>query len=127
MATLLTYDLASAAQTGSYPLPGGRLCNDIAVAADGTAYITDTSDTGRVLALAPGGTELTVVIADTAIAGIDGIAYIGDVLYANDVMTGAIYRARPCRRHVCDADHLASARGSGRYAYDRRRHRPDRC
>ncbi|MGD9739383.1 MAG: c-type cytochrome [Bauldia sp.] len=94
-ATLLTYDLATAAQTGSYVFPGGGLCNDIAVAADGTAYVTDTSDTGRVLALAPDATELTEVIADTAIAGIDGIAYIGDVLYANDVQTGAMYRIDP--------------------------------
>ncbi|MCW5712938.1 MAG: c-type cytochrome [Bauldia sp.] len=92
VAFLLTFDLATAAETGRYELPGGGLCNDIAVGSDGTAYVSDTSPVGRLLALAPGASELTVVVADEAIAGIDGIAFIGDELYANDVTTGDLYR-----------------------------------
>jgi len=89
---LLTFDLATAAETGRYEFPGGGLCNDIAVGSDGTAYVSDTSAVGRLLALAPDGNELTVVVADAAIAGIDGIAFLGDTLYANDVTTGDLYR-----------------------------------
>lgn len=92
VAFLLTFDLATAAETGRYEFPGGGLCNDIAVGSDGTAYVTDTSTVGRLLALAPGASEFTVVVADAAIAGIDGVAFIGDTLYANDVTTGAMYR-----------------------------------
>ncbi|MGV8838789.1 MAG: c-type cytochrome [Bauldia sp.] len=92
VAALVTFDLATAAETGRYELPGGGVCNDIAVGPDGTAYVSDTSAVGRLLALAPGATELAVVVADAAIAGIDGVAFIGDTLYANDVTTGALYR-----------------------------------
>lgn len=89
---LLTFDLDTAEPTGTYAFPDGGLCNDIAAAADGTIYVTDTSAVGRVLSLAPGASELSVVVASDAIAGIDGIAFIGDTLYANDVQTGAMYR-----------------------------------
>ncbi|MCC6737324.1 MAG: c-type cytochrome [Bauldia sp.] len=92
VAFLLTFDLATAAETGRYEFPGGGFCNDIAVGADGTAYVADTSPVGRVLALAPGATELAVVLSDAAITGIDGIAFIGDDLYANNVQTGDLYR-----------------------------------
>ncbi|MCW5696920.1 MAG: hypothetical protein KIS96_09340 [Bauldia sp.] len=35
---LVTFDLASGEETGTYPLPGGGFCNDIAVGDDGTVY-----------------------------------------------------------------------------------------
>ena len=41
-ADLKAFDLKTAAPKGSYPFPGGGLCNDIAVARDGTTYVTDT-------------------------------------------------------------------------------------
>ncbi len=42
VAFLLTFDLATAAETGRYEFPGGGFCNDVAVAADGTAYVAAT-------------------------------------------------------------------------------------
>lgn len=96
---LTTFDLATAEQTGAYPLPGGGLCNDIAVSADGTAFVADTGAfagrPGRVLALVPvdedGNLGLQTVIASTAIAGADGLAFLGDRLIVNDVANGNLF------------------------------------
>ena len=40
--TLRSFDLRTAAVKSVYPFPGGGLCNDIAVAPDGTKYVSDT-------------------------------------------------------------------------------------
>ena len=57
---------------GTYPFPGnGPLCNDIAVAQDGTAYVTDTR-LNSVLMLKPGTKSLVVVANDPLLAGADG-------------------------------------------------------
>ncbi len=83
-AELKAFDLKTAAPKASYPFPGGGLCNDIAVARDGTTYATDTRG-GRILALKPGATALAVWGADAKWVGIDGIALLnnGAVLFNN--------------------------------------------
>jgi sugar lactone lactonase YvrE len=83
-AELMAFDLKSGAAKGNYPFPGGGLCNDIAVAPDGTAYITDTRG-GRILALKPNATDLTVWGADPKWVGIDGIVVLttGALLFNN--------------------------------------------
>jgi hypothetical protein len=83
-ADLKAFDLKTAAPKGSYPFPGGGLCNDIAVARDGTTYVTDTRG-GRILVLKPGATALAVWAADAKWVGIDGIAMLtnGAVLFNN--------------------------------------------
>ena len=83
-ADLKAFDLKTAAPKGSYSFPGGGLCNYIAVARDGTTYVTDTRG-GRILALKPGTTALTVWGADAKWVGIDGIALLpnGAVLFNN--------------------------------------------
>ena len=83
-ATLKAFDLSSAAPKGTYPFPDGGLCNDIAVSRDGTTLATDTRG-GRILALKPGATALTVWAADPKWVGIDGIAMLTDrsVLFNN--------------------------------------------
>ena len=96
---LVTFDLGTAEQTGAYPLPGGGLCNDIAVGPDGTAFVTDTGAfsgrPGGVFALVPTDEEgtlgLRAVLTSTAIGGADGLAFVGNTLYVNDVATGALY------------------------------------
>ena len=89
---LKAYDLKTAAPKGSYAFPGGGLCNDIAVAADGTAYATDTPG-GRILRLKPGARALDVWAADPLLTSIDGIALLADgAVYANGVRTGVLAR-----------------------------------
>jgi hypothetical protein len=94
LSALRTFDLATGAAKGAYPMPGGAksLCNDIAVAKDGTAYISETLG-GRVLALKKGASALTEWVKDPRLAGVDGIAVGGDgALYVNAVTTGRMFR-----------------------------------
>ena len=90
---LMAFDLQSAEQKGRYEFPDGGVCNDITVAADGTAFASDTGG-GRILTLAPGASEMTVFGADPLLVGIDGLAFSGDgVLYVNNVRSNQIIRA----------------------------------
>jgi hypothetical protein len=89
----MSFDLESGAPKGTYVLPGGMpLCNDIAVASDGTAYISDTVQ-ASILMLKPGAKALEVAAKDPLLAGADGLAF-GDknVLYVNSVTTGKLLR-----------------------------------
>ncbi|MGA2879403.1 MAG: hypothetical protein ABSG13_10670 [Bryobacteraceae bacterium] len=89
----MAFDLKTGAPKGTYPLPGdGTLCNDIAVAADGTTYFTDTRQ-GSVLMLKPGGKSLEVAAKDPLLAGADGLAF-GEktILYVNSVSAGKLLR-----------------------------------
>jgi sugar lactone lactonase YvrE len=91
----MSFDLKTGAPKGTYLLPGqGTLCNDIAVAPDGTAYITDTRQ-GSVLMLKPGAKTLEVAAKDPLLAGADGLAF-GDktTLYVNSVTTGKLLRLK---------------------------------
>ena len=83
-AELKAFDLKSGAPKGSYPFPGGGFCNDIAVARDGTTYVTDTRG-GRILSLKRAATSLNVWGGDDKWKGIDGIAILrnGAVLFNN--------------------------------------------
>lgn len=66
---LKTFDLESGVPKGSYDFPGGTgLCNDIALATDGTVYATDTSG-NRVVRLKKGGTALDEWASDPKLAG----------------------------------------------------------
>jgi sugar lactone lactonase YvrE len=88
-----TFDLKTGAPKNTYPLPGdGTLCNDIAVGADRTAYLTDTRQ-GSVDMLKPGATSLEIAAKDPLLAGADGVAF-GDktTLYVNSVTAGKLLR-----------------------------------
>jgi sugar lactone lactonase YvrE len=87
------FDLKTGAIKGTYPLPGdGTLCNDIAVAPDGTAYVTDTRQ-GSVLMLKPGAKSLEVAAKDPLLAGADGLAFgETNILYVNSVSANKILR-----------------------------------
>jgi sugar lactone lactonase YvrE len=89
----MAFDLKTGAPKGTYPLPGdGTLCNDIAVAADGTTYFTDTRQ-GSVLMLKPGAKSLEIAAKDPLLAGADGLAF-GEktILYVNSVTAGKLLR-----------------------------------
>ena len=88
-----TFNLATGAFKASFDFPAGlAACNDIAVAADGTAFVTDTAG-GRIFSLTPGASELALFAADPALVGIDGIAFSGDgTMYINNVRQHTVQR-----------------------------------
>jgi hypothetical protein len=98
-AWLKTFDLATGAPKGSFALKGpASLCNDIAVGADGTAYVSD-SLAPYVYGLKPGGTELEVWATDPVLApakdgvGLDGIAIGADGnLYVTTFIPAKLFR-----------------------------------
>ncbi len=88
-----TFDLTTGAAKGSYTLPGTHtFCNDIAVADNGTAYISDTEQ-GSLVMLKPGAKELEVAAKDPLLKGVDGLAF-GEktVLYVNSVTENKLVR-----------------------------------
>jgi len=135
-ADLKAFDLKTAAAKGSYPFPNGGLCNDAEVTRDGTTYVTDTRG-GRILALKPGATALTVWAADPKWVGIDGIALLpsGAILF-NNVRENQLVRVdmKPAadrwpRRHAGDGGRThhsrRKSRGQDRYRGGYRRHGED--
>lgn len=90
---LRTFDLKTGAAKGTYPFPpSSGICNDIAVSANGTAYVSESFG-GKVHRLKPGATALEVWASDSALRVIDGIALLGDgAVYANNFTTGKLYR-----------------------------------
>jgi glucose/arabinose dehydrogenase/mono/diheme cytochrome c family protein len=93
--TLKTFDLRTGALKEKYPLPtAGAFCNDIAIGADGAAYISDTSNM-QVDRLAPGGHQLEAWAGDGAFGPkggvLDGISVLGSRLYVNTLTTNKIF------------------------------------
>jgi sugar lactone lactonase YvrE len=90
---LKAFNLKDASFNASYAFPGNGLCNDIAVARDGTVYVTDTTQ-GRVLRLKKGAKELEVWASDPMVlATADGIALLADGnVYVNSVGQGTLMR-----------------------------------
>lgn len=85
------YDLTTGEETASYDFPAGGLCSDSAVAPDGTVYVTQLgSPPGRIFRLTDEGFE--EVIADDGLAGVDGLAFLGDTLIVNNLRSGELYR-----------------------------------
>jgi sugar lactone lactonase YvrE len=88
-----TFDLKTGAPKNTYPLPCKKpVCNDIAIADDGTVYLSDT-DQAAIYMLKPGATTLAEVANDPLLAGADGLAF-GDktTLYVNSVTTNKFVR-----------------------------------
>ena len=101
---LKIFDLHTGAPKGSVALPASTLlkqtslCNDIAIGADGTAYVTD-STAGHILRLKPGANAFEVWAHDPRwdVAGpqLDGIAVLGDGnVYANVFEGDGLYRIK---------------------------------
>ncbi|MCU0647849.1 MAG: hypothetical protein MUF00_07620 [Gemmatimonadaceae bacterium] len=90
---LRSFDLATGTTKGGYNFPSnGGVCNDIAVAADGTVYATE-SFANRIHRLRPGASELDVWATDAQIGTIDGIALLADgAVYVNGFSSGRLFR-----------------------------------
>lgn len=91
--SLLAFDLATGALSGRYDFPEGpAACNDIAVAADGAVWVSETAG-GRMFVLQPNANELALFAAGQELVGIDGIAFAADgALYINNVRSGLFQR-----------------------------------
>lgn len=98
---LKTFDLTTGTPRASLPLPASKLfgqtalCNDIAVGADGSAYITD-SLSGYILRLKPGSNAFEVWAHDPRWdekgPQLDGIAIMGGNIYTNLFEGDGLYR-----------------------------------
>lgn len=90
---LRSFDLKSGAAKATYPFPSnGGVCNDMAIASDGTIYVTE-SFANRVHRLRPGAAALDLWITDERFAGIDGIAMLADgAVYVNTFFGGELFR-----------------------------------
>jgi sugar lactone lactonase YvrE len=89
----MALDLKTGKQKGAWPFPApASACNDITVAKDGTAYVTDTPN-GRIFTVKRGAKALELFAEDARLKGIDGIVFSGDgTLYANIVTKGQLVR-----------------------------------
>jgi DNA-binding beta-propeller fold protein YncE len=89
---LKAFDLQTGVAKGSYPMPQGAVCNDIAVGADGTAYASDTAG-AKLFMLKKGAAALEQAAADPLLAGVDGLAF-GDkkTLYVNSVTANKLIK-----------------------------------
>jgi streptogramin lyase len=90
---LRSFDLKSGGTKGTYPFPSnGGVCNDMAIAADGTVYATE-SFANRIHRLRPGATALDAWATDQRFAAIDGIAILADgAVYVNTFLSGELFR-----------------------------------
>jgi hypothetical protein len=89
---LRSFDLKTGAAKSRWDLPGEQnLCNDFVVGPDKALYISDTLG-AKIWRLPPGAAAAEVFSDDRTLLGIDGITFIGDVLYENNVIFNKLYR-----------------------------------
>jgi sugar lactone lactonase YvrE len=106
--TLRAFSLETGQLTAAYDFPtdGPAACNDVAIAKDGTLWISETSG-GRVFLLRPGATALELYAKSADLVGIDGIAIAGDgSVYINNVRKQLFQRIE--RKADGSFDHLTT-------------------
>lgn len=88
------FALATGKLEAVYAMPAGKpaTCNDLAIAADGTLWASETSS-GRIFHLAKGANELSTFADSPDLVGIDGLAFAGNgTLYINNVRKNLFQR-----------------------------------
>ena len=86
------FDLKTGAGKFRWELPGEKtLCNDFVVGPDKALYISDTLG-AKIWRLKPGAAAPEMFSDDRSLYGIDGITFIGDSLYENNVIFNKLYR-----------------------------------
>jgi sugar lactone lactonase YvrE len=96
---LLGFDLQTGAGKLNVPFPGkNNFCNDIAIGADGAAYVTNSASP-QILRLPSGGKKLEVWFSDASLqaapngTGLDGLAFGSDAnLYVDRYDAADLYR-----------------------------------
>jgi hypothetical protein len=93
ISALMAFDMKTGEQRLNLPFPApASVCNDITLAKDGTAYISDTPN-GRVFRVRPQTKSLELFVQNGQLKGIDGIVFSGDgTLYANSVTSNRLWR-----------------------------------
>jgi sugar lactone lactonase YvrE len=97
-AAVKRFDIATAEETGSYPFPGGTLCNDLTLDDQGNLYATD-SLIRTIYRLPAGGDAIAPWIQDDVFGGnpdeitLNGIAFDGESsIYTAKYNTGELFR-----------------------------------
>lgn len=86
------FDLKTGASKFRWELPGTpNLCNDFVVGPDKALYISDTFG-AKIWRLKPGATAPEMFSDDRTLLGIDGITFVGNTLYENNVIFNKLYR-----------------------------------
>jgi len=88
------FSLSTGQLEKSFDFPAGKptACNDLAVAADGTLWATDTAS-GRIFTVAPNASAMTLFAEGQDLVGVDGIAFADDgTLYINNVRQNLVQR-----------------------------------
>jgi hypothetical protein len=86
------FDLNTGAAKFRWELPGDQnLCNDFVVGPDKALYISDTLGS-KIWRLKPGAIAAELFSDDRTLLGIDGITFIDDTLYENNVIFNKLYR-----------------------------------
>jgi hypothetical protein len=89
---LRSFDLKTGAAKFRWELTGEKnLCNDFVVGPDKALYVSDTVG-AKIWRLKPGATVPEMFSDDRTLYGIDGITFIGDSLYENNVIFNKLYR-----------------------------------
>ena len=89
---LRAFDLKTGAAKFRWELPGEKnLCNDFVVGPDKALYISDTLG-AKIWRLKPGAAVPEMFSDDRTLYGIDGITFIGALLYENNVIFNKLYR-----------------------------------
>jgi hypothetical protein len=86
------FELKTGAAKFRWELPGDKnLCNDFVVGPDKALYISDTLG-AKIWRLKRGAAAPEMFSDDRTLYGIDGITFIGDSLYENNVIFNKLYR-----------------------------------
>jgi hypothetical protein len=86
------FDLKTGVAKFRWELPGTpNLCNDFTVGPDKALYISDTFG-AKIWRLKPGAAAPEVFSDDRTLLGIDGITFVGNTLYENNVIFNKLYR-----------------------------------
>jgi hypothetical protein len=86
------FDLSTGAQKVRWNLPGDNsVCNDFSIGPDKALYISDTINS-KIYKLPAGATTAELFLEDRALYGIDGITFLDDTLYVNNVFSNNLYR-----------------------------------
>jgi sugar lactone lactonase YvrE len=89
---LRSFDLSTGAPKIRWDLPGDNsTCNDFAIGPDKALYITDTAN-GRIYRLPAGASTAELFLEHRTLVGVDGITFLNDTLYVNNVVFNKLYR-----------------------------------